>query len=73
MPAVEDGQITFNVPHGEKFLPQLCGTFQSPLISVGVHRPTLDDVFLQLTGHAIREQEADPMAMMRAMGRRGHH
>ena len=72
-PAIDDGEITFNVPQGEKFLPQLCGTFQSPLVSVGVHRPTLDDVFLQLTGHAIREQEADPMAMVRAMGRRGHH
>ncbi len=72
-PAIDDGEITFNVPQGEKFLPQLCGTFQSPLVSVGVHRPTLDDVFLQLTGHAIREQEADPMAMVRAMGRRERH
>ena len=72
-PVIEDGAITFNVPQGEKFLPQLCGTFQSPLVSVGVHRPTLDDVFLKMTGHAIREQEADPMAMHRMMGRRGGH
>ncbi|MFC2009250.1 ATP-binding cassette domain-containing protein [Chloroflexota bacterium] len=72
-PVIEDGSISFNVPQGEKFLPQLCGTFQNPLTSVGVHRPTLDDVFLRLTGHAIREQEADPMAMARMMGRRGGH
>ena len=70
-PAIEDGAISFNVPQGEKFLPQLCGTFESPLVSVGVHRPTLDDVFLKMTGHAIREQEADPLAMARMMGGRG--
>ena len=70
-PVVEDGAISFNVPQGERFLPQLCGTFESPLVSVGVHRPTLDDVFLKMTGHAIREQEADPLAMARMMGGRG--
>jgi len=70
-PAIEDGAISFNVPQGEKFLSQLCGTFESPLVSVGVHRPTLDDVFLKMTGHAIREQEADPLAMARMMGGRG--
>jgi len=68
---IEDGAISFNVPQGERFLPQLCGTFESPLVSVGVHRPTLDDVFLRMTGHAIREQEADPLAMARMMGGRG--
>jgi len=68
---IEDGAISFNVPQGERFLPQLCGTFESPLVSVGVHRPTLDDVFLKMTGHAIREQEADPLAMARMMGGRG--
>ena len=70
-PIIEDGAISFNVPQGERFLPQLCGTFESPLVSVGVHRPTLDDVFLKMTGHAIREQEADPLAMARMMGGRG--
>jgi len=70
-PVIEDGSISFNVPQGERFLPLLCGSFESPLVSVGVHRPTLDDVFLRLTGHAIRDQEADPMAMHRMMGRRG--
>jgi ABC-2 type transport system ATP-binding protein len=71
-PIVEDGTISFNVPQGEKFLPLLCGSFQSPLVSVGVHRPTLDDVFLKLTGRAIRDEEADPFAAMRAMRGHGH-
>jgi len=73
-PVIEDGSISFSVPQGEKFLPRLCGSFKSPLISVGVHRPTLDDVFLKLTGHAIRNQEADSMAMARMMvSHRGGH
>lgn len=71
-PSIEDSTISFNVPKGEKFLPQLCGTFQSPLLSVGVHRPTLDDVFLKLTGRAIRDEEADPFAAIRAMRGHGH-
>jgi len=72
-PAIEDGSISFSVSKGETFLPRLCGSFESPLTSIGVHRPTLDDVFLKLTGHAIREQEADPMASVRMMHRGGGH
>ena len=34
------------------------GNFQTQLVSIGLHRPTLDDVFLKLTGRAIREEEA---------------
>lgn len=70
-PVIENNSISFSVPQGEKFLPQLCGSFESPLISVGVHRPTMDDVFLKLTGHAIRDQEADRMATARMMINRG--
>ena len=29
-----------------------------PLVSVQVHRPTLDDVFLTLTGRSLREDAA---------------
>jgi ABC-2 type transport system ATP-binding protein len=32
-----------------------------------VRRPSLDDVFLKLTGRAIRDEDADPKAMMRRM------
>jgi ABC-2 type transport system ATP-binding protein len=73
-PVIEDGHISFSVPQGERFLPKLCGSFESPLISVGIHRPTLDDVFIKLTGHAIRDEEASPMAAMRMMANhRGGH
>jgi ABC-2 type transport system ATP-binding protein len=37
--------------------------------SVNLRRPTLEDVFIKLTGHAIREQEADPKDRLRRGGR----
>ena len=74
-PVIQDGTITFSVPQGERFLPQLVDGFQSRLLSIGIRRPTLDDVFIKLTGRAIREEEAGLkdqmklMAMMRGHGR----
>ncbi|MFC2044334.1 ATP-binding cassette domain-containing protein [Chloroflexota bacterium] len=71
-PVIENGAITFTIPQGEKFLPKLIGSFHSCLVSISVHRPTLDDVFLKLTGHAIRDQEAGLKEQMKGMRGRGH-
>jgi len=71
-PVIENGTIVFTIPQGEKFLPKLIGSFKSRLVSIGVHRPTLDDVFLKLTGHAIRDQEAGFKEQMKGMGGPGH-
>jgi len=74
-PVVQNGMITFSVPQGEKFLPQLMDSFRSRLLSIGIRRPTLDDVFIKLTGRAIRDEEAGlkdqmkTMVMMRGHGR----
>ena len=69
--AVSDGTVRFHVPEGEHFLPEFVRTFPQPLLSVGLQRPTLDDVFLTLTGHEIRDTELDAKEMMLAgMGRR---
>ena len=73
LPAIQDGHITFSVPHGELFLPRLMQNFQSRLTSIGIRRPTLDDVFLKLTGRAIRDAEMgdkDQMKQMMSMRRR---
>jgi ABC-2 type transport system ATP-binding protein len=69
-PVSQDGNITFNVPKGEQFLPLMMESFRTHLVSIGIRRPTLDDVFLKLTGRAIREEEAKGLkaefaAMMR--------
>jgi ABC-2 type transport system ATP-binding protein len=66
-PEIQNDHITFNVPHGETFLPKLVQNFQSPLISIGIHRPTLDDVFLKLTGRAIRDAEIGEKDQMKQM------
>jgi ABC-2 type transport system ATP-binding protein len=73
-PEVRDGHITFSVPQGEMFLPKMMQNFQSPLVSIGIHRPTLDDVFLKLTGRAIRDDEVGEKEQLKqhmAMRRRG--
>ena len=66
-PEIQNGVVSFCVPQGEKFLPDFVRGFRSHLLSISVRRPTLDDVFLRLTGRAVREQEADSMGQMRAM------
>ncbi|MCK9357605.1 MAG: ATP-binding cassette domain-containing protein [Dehalococcoidia bacterium] len=71
-PVRENGTLSFSVPHGDKVLPRIIRSLESPVVAVGLRRPTLEDVFLRRTGHAIREQEADPMDGVRAfMAHRG--
>jgi ABC-2 type transport system ATP-binding protein len=66
-----DGTVSFSVTHGAEFLPDFVKTFSQPLTSVTVREPTLDDVFLHLTGREIRDSELDSMDQLRsAMGRR---
>ncbi len=70
-PIIEQDAIIFSVSQGDKFLVKLMGSFQNRLTSISIRRPTLDDVFLKLTGRAIRDEEVGfkdqlkQMAMMR--------
>jgi ABC-2 type transport system ATP-binding protein len=54
-PVVADRVVRFHVPAGEEFLPEFVRSFSLPLEAISVRRPTLDDVFLRLTGRAIRD------------------
>ncbi len=63
-PQVEDGTVQFAVPRGDEFLPTLLRSFSQRIVSIGLRRPTLDDVFLKLTGHAIRDDELDDHQQM---------
>jgi ABC-2 type transport system ATP-binding protein len=69
-PQISDGTIRFHVPRGETFLPDFVRSFGQPLESIGLSRPTLDDVFLTLTGHEIRDEEVSDYDQMLAQGRR---
>jgi ABC-2 type transport system ATP-binding protein len=70
---IQKGTITFSVPQGEKFLPKLMDSFQSRILSIGIRRPTLEDVFLKLTGRAIRDEEADPKELLKGHRMRMGH
>jgi ABC-2 type transport system ATP-binding protein len=71
---VHDGDtLRVEVQDGAEFVPRLITALSLPVNTVTVRRPSLDDVFLKLTGRAIREAEADSSmgAMMRAFAGRG--
>jgi ABC-2 type transport system ATP-binding protein len=62
-PRVADGTVSFQVPAGEAFLPELVRGLDQPLEAISLRRPTLDDVFLHLTGHEIRDEGRGEAAM----------
>src|SRR4051812_43537531 len=63
---VAEGAVTFRVPRGEQFVPQLFGALDVPIVSVSVSRPSLDDVFMTYTGTTIRDAEASASDRQRA-------
>jgi len=67
--------LTFEVANGEEFLPTFIKEFGTKILGVSLHRPSLDNVFLKLTGREIREEEAGDAfkTMVRQHGRRMRH
>jgi ABC-2 type transport system ATP-binding protein len=60
-----DGEFHFQVEHGAEFVPRLAVDFQGRVRSIQVKQPSLDDVFLHLTGRAIRAEEGNELDKMR--------
>ncbi len=72
---VDGDHLRLEVPDGSAFVPRLIVALSMPVLNVSVRRPSLDDVFLKLTGRAIREEEGEGRAaIMRAFAARsgGH-
>jgi ABC-2 type transport system ATP-binding protein len=67
-PVVDDGTIRVEVPDSAAFMPRLFAEIDVPISAVASRRPSLDDVFLKLTGHAIREEGGGPVDMLRQFG-----
>jgi ABC-2 type transport system ATP-binding protein len=66
--------LRVEIDHGDRFIPEILRTMDSaepPLTvsSVSLRRPTLEDVFVKLTGRTIREEGADAMESMRQRAR----
>ncbi|GGS61852.1 MULTISPECIES: daunorubicin resistance protein DrrA family ABC transporter ATP-binding protein [Streptomyces] len=63
---VAQDTVRFRVPRGDSALPELLRALDGRgilMTSVQINRPTLDDVFLSLTGRSLRDSEAAPPAM----------
>jgi ABC-2 type transport system ATP-binding protein len=68
-PIADNGTLRVEVPDGAAFVPRLVRETSVEVTSVAFRRPSLDDVFLKLTGRAIREEEAGSTDALRMMGR----
>ncbi|MBI5380196.1 MAG: ABC transporter ATP-binding protein [Nitrospirae bacterium] len=61
----EGGRLYLEVDEGEAFIPLLIRRLPVAVLSVSLHKPTLNEVFLHLTGRAIRAEEADALDVAR--------
>jgi ABC-2 type transport system ATP-binding protein len=52
----DGGWLTFDVANGEEFLPAFIKQLRTRILSVSLRRPSLDDVFLRLTGRGMRQE-----------------
>ena len=55
---VHNGYLSFNTTEADTLLPTIVRGLSVPIRSIDVRRPTLEDVFIELTGQTIREEQA---------------
>jgi len=56
----KDGEIFISTPKGDDCIPSIIREIGDLVLSVRMQRPTLNDVFLKLTGKEIRDEAASP-------------
>ncbi|HEY2019304.1 MAG TPA: ABC transporter ATP-binding protein [Bryobacteraceae bacterium] len=52
-PSVLDGQVRVEIVNGHRFITEVVEAFPGAIESVGLHKPTLEDVFVKETGASI--------------------
>jgi ABC-2 type transport system ATP-binding protein len=52
-PTVADGHVRIEIPNGHRFITEVVEAFPGAIGSVGLHKPTLEDVFVRETGASI--------------------
>jgi ABC-2 type transport system ATP-binding protein len=67
--SLHEGEVICHVPAGDRFVPRLFAELGVEIDSVGVARPSLDDVFMSWTGRTIRDAEVGAGERNRAMAR----
>lgn len=63
---VSDDELVISSCAGEDCVPGIIQALPEMVVSVRIHRPTLNDAFLQLTGKAIREEVVEGMDTIRS-------
>ena len=48
-----DGHVRVEIANGHRFIAEVVEAFPGAVNSVGLHKPTLEDVFVQQTGASI--------------------
>ncbi len=72
-PSLSGAVLSLKSSGGGEFLVRLVKELAVPITSINLRRPTLNDVFLALTGRQIREEEAPRNAAAHMRMRRGFH
>lgn len=57
--------LSFEIANGDQFIPNLVSGLGIKILSISLRRPTLDDVFLKLTGRQLRDQEMGALDIMK--------
>jgi ABC-2 type transport system ATP-binding protein len=52
-PSVIDGRVRIEIPHGHAFVRDVVEAFAEEIQTVTYGKPTLEDVFIRLTGHRL--------------------
>lgn len=52
-PSTMDGQVRVEIENGHRFIAEVVESFPGAIQSVGLHKPTLEDVFVRETGASI--------------------
>ena len=68
-----NGELSLKVANGSHFMPELIKALETTVTSISLRKPTLEDVFLDLTGRRIRDEKVEGMdqARVRMRARRG--
>jgi len=58
------------VERGDEFIITMIPRIHTPLLSLNVRKPTLEDVFVGMTGREIRDDESDKLGTLRTVFRK---
>jgi ABC-2 type transport system ATP-binding protein len=59
-PRVVDGAVRLELPDGQQWIPRLVEAFPGEIQSITLGKPTLEDVFIDRTGHRFLSDRAPP-------------